>query len=135
MAYRRGREWEYRVARKLRDEGYFVIRAAGSKPIDLIAIKDGQVMLVECKTKKPSPSEVEELRRLGRELGVKIALAVRREALKVIYEPDSESPSASETQGEGASPKSFEDQGHFASLNKAEAPKLSVSPRALETHL
>jgi len=112
VAYRRGREWEYRVASKLRDEGYFVIRAAGSKPIDLIAIKDGQVMLVECKSKKPSSSEVEELRKLGRELGVKVVLAVKGEPMRVIYEPHM--PIPSETVADCVNTSPYEDETPFA---------------------
>jgi len=128
MSYRRGRRWEYEVARKLRDEGYFVIRAAGSKPIDLIAIKDGQVMLVECKTKKPSPSEVEELRELGRKLGVRIALAVKGEAIKTIH-----SPPTHKTHQTNTSHYRFEAPGQNASPVKNEALLYRASPSEYET--
>ena len=39
--YRKGRDHEYRVANKLRKQGWLVIRSAGSHSIfDLVAIKD-----------------------------------------------------------------------------------------------
>ena len=48
--YRLGREVEYRVRDMLRQEGYFVLRAPASKtPVDLVAIKPGQVLFVQCK--------------------------------------------------------------------------------------
>ena len=140
MSYRRGRRWEYEVARKLRDEGYFVIRAAGSKPIDLIAIKDGQVMLVECKTKKPSPSEVEELRELGRKLGVRIALAVKGEAIKTIHSPPTHKTHQTNTShyrfeapGQNASHYKREDHAKNASPVKNEALLYRASPSEYET--
>lgn len=34
----------------LRSRGYIVFRCAASKPIDLIALKDDKVLLVECKS-------------------------------------------------------------------------------------
>lgn len=48
--YARGRDLEYRVRTHLQDEGYLVIRAAGSKTAsDLVAIKPGQILFVQCK--------------------------------------------------------------------------------------
>jgi len=47
--YLKGRNLEYAVRRKLGSLGYVVFRCAGSRPVDLIAIKDGQTLLVECK--------------------------------------------------------------------------------------
>lgn len=47
--YSKGRNLEYAVRRKLRSRGYVVFRCAGSRPVDLIAIKDGKILLVECK--------------------------------------------------------------------------------------
>jgi Holliday junction resolvase len=48
--YARGRDLENRVRTHLRDEGYEVLRTAGSKSkVDLVAIKPGQVLFVQCK--------------------------------------------------------------------------------------
>ena len=45
----KGRLLEYAVRRKLRSMGYYVFRCAGSRPVDLIAMKDGKTLLIECK--------------------------------------------------------------------------------------
>jgi len=48
--YRRGAIFERQIADRLSEDGYFVIRAAGSHGhADLIALKSGQVLLVQCK--------------------------------------------------------------------------------------
>jgi Holliday junction resolvase len=46
----KGRQLEYAVRRKLRSLGFVVFRCAGSRPVDLIAFRDGKITLVECKT-------------------------------------------------------------------------------------
>lgn len=49
--YANGSAFERKVARLLSDDGYLVIRAAGSHgEADLVAIKPGQILLVQCKT-------------------------------------------------------------------------------------
>ncbi|RLI06466.1 hypothetical protein DRO24_04880 [Candidatus Bathyarchaeota archaeon] len=55
--YERGRRFEYRVKRFLEGEGWVVIRAAGSKPIDLVALKDGVVLFIECKKRGYVPRD------------------------------------------------------------------------------
>lgn len=48
--YHRGRDLEHRVRTHLRNEGYEVLRTAGSKSkVDLVAIKPGQILFVQCK--------------------------------------------------------------------------------------
>lgn len=48
--YRLGRRVEYWFRDKLKADGYFVMRSPGSKsPVDLVAIKPGQVLFVQCK--------------------------------------------------------------------------------------
>ena len=48
--YRLGRRVEYWFRDKLQADGYFVMRSPGSKsPVDLVAIKPGQVLFVQCK--------------------------------------------------------------------------------------
>lgn len=65
--YNAGREFEYRTRDHLTSEGYWVMRAAGSKTkADLIAIKPGQVLFVQCKRDgKLPPAERIEVRRLA----------------------------------------------------------------------
>ena len=48
--YRLGRSFEYRVRDELRELGYFVLRSPRSgSPLDLIAIRRGAVLFVQCK--------------------------------------------------------------------------------------
>jgi Holliday junction resolvase len=48
--YARGRDLEHRVRTHLREQGYEVLRTAGSKSkVDLVAIKTGQLLFVQCK--------------------------------------------------------------------------------------
>lgn len=51
-AYATGTRFEHKVRTHLRDNGYTVIRAAGSKgdsKVDLVALKPGQALFVQCK--------------------------------------------------------------------------------------
>ena len=48
--YSKGRAFEYRVRRYLEGKGFVVFRTAGShSPADLIALRAGEVWLVQCK--------------------------------------------------------------------------------------
>jgi Holliday junction resolvase len=57
--YEDGKRFEYATRDHLLDDGYWVTRAAGSKTkVDLIGIKSGQVLLVQCKRRGTlSPAE------------------------------------------------------------------------------
>jgi Holliday junction resolvase len=47
---RAGRAFEYKVRDRLRGDGYWVMRSPGSRTVvDLLAIKPGQVLFVQCK--------------------------------------------------------------------------------------
>lgn len=49
--YSRGYAFEQKVAGDLTQDGYYVVRAGGSHGVaDLVALKPGQVLLVQCKT-------------------------------------------------------------------------------------
>ena len=52
--YEKGRRFEYRVRDLFKEHGFVVIRAAQSKPIDLVCLKNGKSILVECKINKSS---------------------------------------------------------------------------------
>ena len=79
--YYKGRRFEYKVKRDLEKKGYLVFRLAGSKPIDLIALKRGEIVFVECKTHKNiSAGELDKLR----EMAVKVG------ARAVVVTPDGE---------------------------------------------
>jgi len=58
--YISGRRFEYRIKRFLEGEGWVVIRAAASKPIDLVAFKNGTVLFIECKKRGHIPKEQRE---------------------------------------------------------------------------
>jgi len=48
--YQLGRSFEYRTRKILEDNGYYVVRSAQSKGlIDLVALKKGEVLIVQCK--------------------------------------------------------------------------------------
>ena len=49
VSYRKGRRLEHRVRDIFRRRGWVVVRAAGSKPVDLVCLKRGEAVLVECK--------------------------------------------------------------------------------------
>lgn len=49
MSYRKGRKFEWQVKRLLEVNGWLTVRAARSKPLDLIALKNGSILLIECK--------------------------------------------------------------------------------------
>lgn len=65
--YDRGRAFEYATRDKLIADGYWVMRAAGSKgKVDILAIKDGHTLFVQCKADgKCSPAERVELLRIA----------------------------------------------------------------------
>lgn len=49
--YRHGAELERAAKHVLEDNGYFVVKAGGSKgAADLVALKPGEILLVQCKT-------------------------------------------------------------------------------------
>lgn len=89
--YRSGRDFEHRVRADLAEHGYFVVRAAGSKTkADLIAIKPGQALIVQCKrTALPSPAERREIIRIADCLpGVGLPIIARKgpRGTPVVYE-------------------------------------------------
>jgi len=77
--YAKGRSFEYRVKRSLEKRGYFVVRVAASKPVDLVAIKDGSATLVECKiNRNPTSDKLELLHMYEKKSGCKVLIAVRK---------------------------------------------------------
>lgn len=78
MSYRRGRRFEYEVRDLFRSRGWFVIRAAASKPIDLVCVKKGSTVLVECKySDRPTRAELEEVRTISQNIGVTAVIAIK----------------------------------------------------------
>lgn len=49
--YEKGRRFEYKVRDNFRKRGYIVYRSAGShSPADLVAMKAGEIILIQCQT-------------------------------------------------------------------------------------
>lgn len=60
--YAKGARLERELKEKLERDGYYVIRAAGSHGLfDLIAWNFRSVMLVQCKTRKPTKDELRQM--------------------------------------------------------------------------
>ena len=78
--YEVGRRLEYRIRDLFRRNGYFVIRAAQSKPIDLVCLRNGRSVLVECKAGSSflGKERKRELLDLAKQAGAAVVLARRR---------------------------------------------------------
>ncbi len=65
--YRRGRKLEYTVRDMFKQGGYFVFRCAGSKPLDLIAVKGSETVLIEVKMGEPTKADFDKCRQIAKE--------------------------------------------------------------------
>jgi len=76
----KGRRFEYRVRDFFKKNGFVVIRAAQSKPIDLVCLRRGEAILVECKTEKSALGmrRKQELLSLAEAAGALPLLSVRK---------------------------------------------------------
>lgn len=80
MSYRKGRRFEWEVRRLLEERGWVVVRAARSRPIDLMAAKQGRKpLLIECKYDSAiTRADREALIKLAEKAGARPILASRR---------------------------------------------------------
>ncbi|MEM1940850.1 MAG: restriction endonuclease [Candidatus Caldarchaeum sp.] len=78
MSYRKGRRLEYVVRDVFKRRGWAVVRAAASKPVDLVCMKDGHTVVVECKHNKRYVTwgEVEPLVQLAEKAGAEPVLVL-----------------------------------------------------------
>ena len=78
-SYAKGRRLEYLVRDLFHEKGYVVIRAARSKPIDLVCMRNGKIILVECKTNRSNLTKdrKKELLRLAEASGASPILAFK----------------------------------------------------------
>jgi len=60
-----GKIFEYIVKLKIRRKGYLTFRCAGSRPFDILAIKEGPIYIKFCDTKKEMLGYVTDLRESG----------------------------------------------------------------------
>jgi Holliday junction resolvase len=94
-SYRIGRAFEYRVRDHLEKGGYFVVRSAMSHgPVDLVGLKRGVVLLVQCKMRgRISRGEREALCSLAervRGLPILAFKQKRRLAFRVLRGPEAD---------------------------------------------
>lgn len=77
--YSVGYTFERRVRQALQDQGWVVFKSGGSRsPVDLVALKAGEVLLIQVKVDGIlSPRERGDLALLRAELGVRVFLAYR----------------------------------------------------------
>jgi len=82
----KGRRFEYQVRDFFRKNGFVVIRAAQSKPIDLVCLRRGEAIFVECKTEKSAlgARRRQELLSLAEAAGAVPMLSVRKKR-KLIF--------------------------------------------------
>ncbi len=88
--YRKGYRFEHRVKKHLEKLGYKVFRLAGSKPIDLIAVKIGgkTTYYIECKTTKYTKRTGKKLLSITKDLPGKPLVAYRDDSNKIrFYDP------------------------------------------------
>jgi len=84
--YGRGRYREYKVRDFLRNVGLFVVRCAGSRPVDLVILRNGKSMLVEVKARPYlSPSERVKLWNVAEQSGSPVYLAVWGKGRLTLY--------------------------------------------------
>lgn len=72
--YAKGRNLEYSVRERLKTFGYVVFRCAGSRPVDLIAIREDRILLVECKAGLNPYLPSRQLRQLVSRYGTKLRI-------------------------------------------------------------
>jgi len=87
VSYVRGRRFEYYVMKKLEDLGYYVVRSAGSHgTFDLIAIKNGAALGIQCKLGNVSRAEKDKIVEVGRRYGITPCLATKRNGKVVVID-------------------------------------------------
>ena len=76
--YKKGRQFEYVVKKKFEKRGYYVVRSAGSHGVfDLIAIKKGEVLGIQCKLGNVSKDEIKKMKEIGEKYGIIPVIATK----------------------------------------------------------
>ena len=77
--YYKGRQFEYKVKKFLESLGFVVFRCAGSKPLDLIALRAGlKPILIECKTTKYIPKDQRDIEKaLAQRAGAELIIVTK----------------------------------------------------------
>lgn len=89
--YAKGARFERRVRSYLEDLGFFVIRAASSKPIDLVCVRDGRALIVECKTSVKGVTEnvLKNLNGISLKTRVRALVATKKGSKIIFIDPNS----------------------------------------------
>ncbi len=85
--YIRGRALEYDVIHDYKNRGWWACRMAGShSEVDVIALKQGEIHLIQCSTKKAGKSKTDllALLELAKENGVRAYHAYRDKGIKYV---------------------------------------------------
>jgi len=87
LKYKKGRAFEYRIRDDLRRHKYWVLRSPQSRSVlDLVAIKKGSILLVQCKLNQDlGLDERRQLVELADSLGARAILARRRDGRGIWY--------------------------------------------------
>jgi len=81
--YRKGADKERRLKKKLEKEGFWVVRAAGSKGIaDLVAIKNSRAYLIQVKHERISKLEATKLKEIAASCGAFPIVALYKRKLR-----------------------------------------------------
>jgi len=85
--YQRGRRLEYRVIERLRRDGFFCLRSAGShSPVDIVAVRDGQVIFIQVQRNRYIPKgKLEEFRQTCHKVKVKGYFVVTDEKGRLVW--------------------------------------------------
>lgn len=87
MAYKKGYSFERELKEYLTGNGWSVIRSGGSKKPDLVAAKDGKIMVIECKVTKDNKvylakEEVLHLKKVAEAFSGECMFAIKRKNKK-----------------------------------------------------
>jgi len=88
MSYAKGRRFEYRAKEKLEKAGFYVMRSAGSHGVfDLLAVKPGVVLGVQCKENgRLTKAEFKEIMTTAERYGITPILAYKENRTVVFRE-------------------------------------------------
>ncbi len=78
-SYVKGARFERQVAEYLRNKGFMVVRSAGSRFPDLIAIRDGMVLAIEVRLRRDffDNDTINRLLELSKQYRIRVAIAYR----------------------------------------------------------
>lgn len=85
-SYIKGRALEYKVRRELEKLGFRVIRSAGSHtPVDILAFKHGKLIAIQCKMKRHTQRDVNELIAWSKDMNASPVIISKKRGRYVAY--------------------------------------------------